>query len=771
MKKYYFIYLFLSYLIVLSGCLHHDRELDTELLQPQTSTEKKITITGRIDLANVGLHQSLGGYYPSIARSVLDYSHFIVFVEDNENLSSFVSSDGFFKIENVPAEKIITIKAKSKKYPGLVLEWSGYKSDKFIQDIDVNVSIFSTARSVIFQIMKNYYGFVVEPQKISQNDISNIVDFMATVLEKFHNKISDEVPLTQLPEIIIYANDVAKKIISADVTQKINDWTIMVYQIGDENLKWALKKKFNEILRVGTYKNIIIIVQTNAISPTSEIERYIISENTVKKAKVQWVQSGNKVADPKLLQEFVSWCIRRYPAPNFALILSSYGGGVKLPITNLPLESIQQGYGDIIEYSKALIGGLKVSNSNILFRKLALLFFDASMMGMFEIAYQFRDCANYIAFSQGSFPAIGLPYYEIFSYINNKTFRGSDKLGFEYNDPRDEAFIINSFGKLYHEYYEKNNLSKNYSGTISIVKCSELEKLMESFAKWVDNIYQKFQNYCDIINSILQAKITDEYETISTNKFYVKAVDFVDYKDLLDLVIKIREQIPQTSFTADEFVQQYNKSIIYNAYFGKRYKNCNGMSIALPTKHSIEDYFSSNFSTYRSYCEFDLCKFTFWDELIRKLAEVQLNIPLVKKVYGRGLSIEINWTKQKLDLDLDIAEPNVNFLQWFNIGQTPISSNGYFSVDSAVLDNNEEHWKAKFRVVGGKYYVRIVSKVDEVANVYNDYVSIRIKTLNNLIQRTYEVRKIYNKKIFEIEFSEEDVKITELQSENTKDEL
>ena len=125
---------------------------------------------------------------------------------------------------------------------------------------------------------------------------------------------------------------------------------------------------------------------------------------------------------------------------------------------------------------------------------------DACLMGGIEIAYQLKDCCDYVISSPAEILTDSFPYDKVIERMFNKDYAG--------------------VAKEFYDYY--NAQSGEYrSATISTVKCSELEAVADEAAKL-------FANHRSEIPSLDVTKV-QRYFRFNDHWFY----DFKDYLDNL----------------------------------------------------------------------------------------------------------------------------------------------------------------------------------------------------------------------------------------------
>lgn len=213
-----------------------------------------------------------------------------------------------------------------------------------------------------------------------------------------------------------------------------------------------------------------------------------------------------------------------YPSTRHGLILWSHGTGF-----------LPEGYGDSNEGKrKSLLTSFAEERSREIelqdLRKVLspihydYIIFDCCLMGGVEVAYELKDCADYIAFSQTEIMAVGLQY----GTMMNRLF----------NIPYTENAVI-AVSQDYMDYYF--SLPENdQCATWSVVKCSELPALAE-----VCSII--FEDNRDKIATLDRSDIQNYYR-FSTKWFF----------DLDDFIGRIAEDEQYGRFTA-----ALNRALVY----------------------------------------------------------------------------------------------------------------------------------------------------------------------------------------------------------------
>ncbi len=242
------------------------------------------------------------------------------------------------------------------------------------------------------------------------------------------------------------------------------EWTIMVWLDGDNDLEWSAINDINE-MEEGLYQakqvnssiedKITIVVQFDRADGYSEggydgtstnwidTRRYLIKpdsitdDNIIRSERLDESTPLGEInmGDPANLKAFISYCKANYTAENYALIFWNHGGGVRsyvsepaaeeritksvangLPGNTPPQKAVcwDEGNGDDALYVGEITDVLTLSES------VDLLGFDACLMGMAEVAYEYRPKANgfgadYMAASVATEQGDGWEYQNLFS--------------------------------------------------------------------------------------------------------------------------------------------------------------------------------------------------------------------------------------------------------------------------------------------------------------------------------------------------------------------
>jgi len=103
-------------------------------------------------------------------------------------------------------------------------------------------------------------------------------------------------------------------------------WTVMVYMAGDNNLDGAALRDIEEMARVGSTKDVNILVQLDRLED-KKTRRFLITKGGGYERDCLETFGETNTGDPKVLEDFLTWSTERYPAERYFLILWNHGSG------------------------------------------------------------------------------------------------------------------------------------------------------------------------------------------------------------------------------------------------------------------------------------------------------------------------------------------------------------------------------------------------------------------------------------------------------------
>ncbi len=228
-------------------------------------------------------------------------------------------------------------------------------------------------------------------------------------------------------------------------------WTVMVYMAGDNNLDGAALRDIEEMARIGSTKDVNVLVQLDRLED-KKTRRFLITKGGGYNRDCVESFGETNTGDPKILEDFLAWSIERYPAERYFLILWNHGSGwweearsraavmktsddryrhsgsrVSLfrhktdPPTHSTHRSIcydDTSGGDALDNSE--LKNVLANACTAIGKKVDILGMDACLMTMVEVAWQLRDSVEILVGSEIEEPNDGWPYAEILQFLTAK---------------------------------------------------------------------------------------------------------------------------------------------------------------------------------------------------------------------------------------------------------------------------------------------------------------------------------------------------------------
>jgi hypothetical protein len=218
-------------------------------------------------------------------------------------------------------------------------------------------------------------------------------------------------------------------------SEKMANWTFMVYLDADNNLEGAGIEDLNEMEMAGSTDNVNIIVQFDrhleydtSNGDWTTAKRFRVLEDSQNKEIVseELMDIGEvNMGDPAVLFNFTKWTIDNYPARHYALVLWNHGGsfwGVAWDEdTNGSEEHDMISMPDLKE-------GL-ASTEAYLGHNLDLIGFDACLMANVAVLHQLRNHVNVAVGSGYVEPGEGWPYEKILPELVKSPYMLPSDLG------------------------------------------------------------------------------------------------------------------------------------------------------------------------------------------------------------------------------------------------------------------------------------------------------------------------------------------------------
>lgn len=206
-----------------------------------------------------------------------------------------------------------------------------------------------------------------------------------------------------------------------------DQWTVMLYIDGDNNLSTSAQSSFDELVKIGSSTAVHITALLDKDGPNDTRAYDIGGLNPSMRAGICLDDMCEReMGDQATLESFIRWSQRLHPAQNYVLILWDHGQGFQLAGGRKARQS-----SDICEPGRTYSGPPMKSmcqdnnppTGKILFnafimraiaraskKKLAVLGMDACLMQMLETGYEVRDASDVLVASEADETGFGWSY-------------------------------------------------------------------------------------------------------------------------------------------------------------------------------------------------------------------------------------------------------------------------------------------------------------------------------------------------------------------------
>jgi len=180
-------------------------------------------------------------------------------------------------------------------------------------------------------------------------------------------------------------------------------WTILAYMAGNNNLdtlqngsSWVIGD-CQEMEEIGSTGDVQIVAMVGSLrkggnSKVYHVEKHLNEQPDQISSTVLEDLGGKDMSDKATLRDFVRKYVSQYPAERYMLIIDDHGGG-----WYGACEDNQNGSGDMMSMSD-MRDALKDTV------KFDVVVFHACLMSMVEVAYELKDCADYMVACQFTMP-------------------------------------------------------------------------------------------------------------------------------------------------------------------------------------------------------------------------------------------------------------------------------------------------------------------------------------------------------------------------------
>jgi hypothetical protein len=325
------------------------------------------------------------------------------------------------------------------------------------------------------------------------------------------------------------------------------------YIAGDNDLSDYALLDVTEMEETGGTNHRHVAVQLDTAGEHDGSVRYEIGEPDFEGRSHRTVIARlpeQNTGDPKYLASFASWSASRYPGKNRLLVVWNHGAG----FMHEPTRDI--GYDDSSGGDALTMGELrwaleKAGFGNGRHGKLSILGFDACLMNMLEVAYEFTGITELVVGSQQTEPGDGWPYGDVVGCLGRTTSPAAAA-----------AKIVDS----YLAYYRRVGTSGVTQSSIEVGALNGVGKAVDALATALLNVMDTSRNL------ITEARVkTQGYEEPT-------------YVDMVDLMTNLSKKVPSAKVktACAAVIKAVGKAVCSNGSYGRSVRRSCGLSIWFP---------------------------------------------------------------------------------------------------------------------------------------------------------------------------------------------
>lgn len=264
--------------------------------------------------------------------------------------------------------------------------------------------------------------------------------------------------------------------------------TVILYMAGDNSLSFLLKPDgssgdFAELLEGASQmdpsmfnaNHVLVFADKSDADFLPTIWHLGLSaDGTPMLKEVKKFDTDVMSTDPAVIKEVVNFATNNYPANSYGFVYWSHGEGwqfIGVDQQNGTLDSKKRGQTTIPDFASALAS---------VGQKFDFVMFDACYMLSLEVAYELRNCTNYIIAAPTETPGPGAPYNTILAAM--------------LSDDNLPVAMGNAFYSYYAERYDgaNNGIPTNDSWhggvSVGVVDCGQLDALAKATAQGLQGV-------------------------------------------------------------------------------------------------------------------------------------------------------------------------------------------------------------------------------------------------------------------------------------------
>ena len=371
------------------------------------------------------------------------------------------------------------------------------------------------------------------------------------------------------------------------------EWVVMVYLDGDNNLEEAAVDDLNELeagLGSSTDIKIIVLIDraegydtTNGDWTEARIYEVVSDETSTIASTLLSNEGELNMGHQDVLDYFINYTYTNYNGNNYWLNLWNHGGGIdgicwddSTSSDKLTMEEVQMAIQNNIDEH-----GISP----------AIISHDACFMNMIEVAYEFKDQAEYFIASEESVPEDGFDYDEIITDLIVDATISSAEL---------TEIIVDSYQSQY---------STVSSTTLSAINLSKMDLVAQEISNFAGNL-------SIAIAGGYGAGINEAFlDTLFFYDYFI--VDLVNFVENIQANSTLMSTYSNLATSATNLQSALAELIVYNYQHSVYSSDANGITIFMPMNTPAYDsYIQDYLDVADNYALLDWQSDVLWDEFL-----------------------------------------------------------------------------------------------------------------------------------------------------------
>ena len=588
------------------GCF--DSSSHRGLINEDSDNTPNLTVSGELSFNGIAFLYQITEHNANIA----DKKRFSVYIQDETLNSVTPDNNGAYLFSPITPKRYFTVFAQNTTYPNLVFETTIYSPTELTGSKLVNISLISTAQSLIARYLKENYGKLIAPESITSEQYMATTEAILSVLQSENSFTALETyKLADVPAIKTAYTEAAENINTANIGTIENNHILLAYMAGDDRFIYnGMVSQLEALKSAGEIPGTQVIVMFDNYDASGKTKLTISKLSGNNLIELENLGKANST-DATFIQNFIIKYKRLYPAAKYSLYIGGHADSWKPYImsgTNLRgwlLSDESDSYlgtkGKLTDIANAVKNSLLSFTGNS--RQFELLILDACNMAFIETAYEFKDTSKYMIFSQAEVPACGMPIEQFLQ--NNNASKSAYEIGKAICDA----------------YKSKYLLSHTAKGCISMIDCSKLDNFISKFNIFLEDMISH-DGYPTKFGGISESVENYEDDGITVKNYELRCFTDPDYRDLGNIMATIHTDDFQNNvvglelswLACDHAKTAYNDLVVLSYQQG--WSQATGLSITFPLKTVYQNQYNDLGFKFYSYFGLQFCQQTSWKQLL-----------------------------------------------------------------------------------------------------------------------------------------------------------